>query len=92
MLSSLSSVAFIVFQVAKGLFIGSLVLVAITSLVGGLSLLVFHSVIGEFFALVSLCLPFSAGSVFASFAFSISTILAGLVAYKVYNLFHLSNI
>lgn len=59
---------------------------AILSLVGLLSNVVMTSVIGEFFAIVSLCLPFNPAIVFGSILLMIDGILVFLIARKIYEL------
>lgn len=59
---------------------------AILSLVGLLSNAVMTSVIGEVFALMSLCLPFSPAIVFGSILLIIQGVLAFLIAKKIYDL------
>lgn len=65
---------------------GSIFAGAILSLVGLLSNAVMTSVIGEFFAIVSLCLPFNPAVVFGSILLIIQGVLAFLVAKKIYDL------
>jgi len=65
---------------------GSIFAGAILSLVGLLSNAVMTSVIGEFFAIVSLCLPFNPAVVFGSILLIIQGVLAFLIAKKVYDL------
>ena len=59
---------------------------AIISLLGLVQQAVFTNVIGEFFAIVSLCLPFNAGFVFGSVVLICDGILAFLIARKIYEL------
>lgn len=59
---------------------------AILSIIGLLENVVMTSVIGEFFAIVSLCLPFNPAIVFGSILLIIDAILAFLIARKIYEL------
>ena len=61
-------------------------MVAINALVNLIVTIVFANVIGEFFALVSMYLPFNAGSVFGAIGLAISGILAFLIAKKIFDL------
>lgn len=65
---------------------GSIFAGAILSLLGLLSNAVMTSVIGEFFAIVSLCLPFNPAIVFGSILLIIQGVLAFLIAKKIYDL------
>lgn len=65
---------------------GSIFAGAILSLIGLLSNAVMTSVIGEFFAIVSLCLPFNPAIVFGSILLIIQGVLAFLIAKKIYDL------
>lgn len=66
--------------------VGATFMVAINALLSLLSSIVFGSVIGEVFAIISLCLPFSALQVFGAIGTAISAILAFMVAQKIYDL------
>lgn len=59
---------------------------AILSLIGLLANATMTSVIGEFFAIISLCLPFSPAVVFGSILLIIQGVLVFLIAKKVYDL------
>ena len=61
-------------------------LVAINALLGLLGAFVGHSIIGEIFALISMYLPFNAGSVFGAILIACTGILAFKVAKKIFDL------
>lgn len=61
-------------------------MVAIYNLISLISSIVFANVIGEFFSLISMYLPFNAGLVFSSIGVAISAILAFLIAKKIFDL------
>lgn len=84
--SSAVSGAFVAIKiVASVAFAGSFAL-AILSVLGGLYQLTYSSIIGEIFSIFTLCLPFNAVTVFGSLWSVLSTILAFLIARKVYML------
>ena len=59
---------------------------AIISLLNLITSIVFGNVIGEFFALISMYMPFDASVVFGSFALSVTAIFAFLIAKKIFDL------
>lgn len=59
---------------------------AIMNIINMLTSLMFGNVIGEILALVSMCLPFDAFSVFTGFRVIISGLLAFKVAQKIWDL------
>ena len=73
-------------RVALAIAIATVFAAAIVVLMNCLTTLVFGSVVGEIFGIISVFLPFSPAPVFASIALSITGILAFLVARKIYTL------
>lgn len=65
---------------------GSIFAGAILSLMGLLSSAVATSVVGEVFAIMSLCLPFSPAVVFGSILLILQGVLAFLIAKKIWDL------
>lgn len=59
---------------------------AIVALLNLISSIVFGNVVGEFFALISMYLPFDASVVFGSIALSVTAIFAFLIAKKIFDL------
>lgn len=59
---------------------------AIVSLLNLITSLIFGNVIGEFFALISMYLPFDASAVFGSIALSVTAIFSFLIAKKIFDL------
>lgn len=59
---------------------------AISSLTGLITSLVFHTVIGEVFAVMSACLPFNALAVFGAIGNASVAILSFLIAKKIFDL------
>ena len=59
---------------------------AIHGLLALISTLIFHTVIGEFFAIVSACLPFDASLVFGGIGTACVAILSFLIAKKIFDL------
>lgn len=78
------------FKIALFISLSATFMVAINAFISTLIQLVFHSVVGEFIALVSMCLPFDALAVFSSLGTAIAAIGAFYVANKLYRL--LSNL
>ncbi len=73
-------------KIALAVAVATAFSVAIIAFVGGLSTLVFDSIVGEVLLLVSVMLPFSPLPVFGAIQLSITAILAFLVARKIYDL------
>lgn len=61
-------------------------MVAINALITWITSLVFHSVIGEVFAIMSACLPFNALAVFGAIKLAIVAILSFLISKKIFDL------
>ena len=61
-------------------------LVSINALIGLVGAFVGHSIIGEIFSLISMYLPFNAGSVFGAILIACTGILAFKIAKKIFDL------
>lgn len=61
-------------------------MVAINSFLAFIGSLIFGTVIGEFFGILSCCMPFDALSVFGSLMTACTAILAFLIAKKIFDL------
>ena len=61
-------------------------MIIISNLISMLTSLIFHNVVGEFFSLISMYLPFNASIVFGMIGTSISAILAFLIGKKIFDL------
>lgn len=85
-LSKIAEGALTIIKILAIIGFGSIFAGAILSLIGLLSNVVMTSVIGEFFAIISLCLPFSPAVVFGSILLIIQGVLAFLIAKKIYDL------
>lgn len=66
--------------------IAAVFMVAISGLVNLISALVFSSVVGEIFALISMYLPFNALNVFGAIGTATVAILSFLIAKKIFDL------
>lgn len=77
---------FNILKVTAIVAVSAVFLLAINAFLNFLSIIVFGNVVGEFFALLSMYLPFNAGAVFTSIGLSISAILAFLIAKKIFDL------
>ena len=66
--------------------IATLFMVAITNLLNLITSLIFGNFIGEFFALISMYLPFDALAVFGSIGTATVAILSFLIAKKIFDL------
>ena len=78
--------AFRFLKVSVAVAVGATFLVAINTLINFISTIVFTSVVGEFFIIVSNCLPFNASAVFGVLGTACSAILAFLIAKKIFDL------
>lgn len=78
--------AFNILKVTVVIAIAAIFMAAITGLLNLISALVFSSVVGEIFALVSMYLPFNALNVFGAIGTATVAILAFLIAKKVFDL------
>ena len=78
--------AFNILKITVIVAVCAVFMVAINALISTITSIIFANVIGEFFALVSMYLPFNAGAVFGSIALAISAILAFLIAKKIFDL------
>lgn len=77
---------FNILKVTVIIVICAVFMVAIYNLISLITSIVFANVIGEFFSLISMYLPFNAGLVFSSIGVAISAILAFLIAKKIFDL------
>lgn len=66
--------------------VGGTFMVAINALLTLLSAVVFGSVVGEVFGIISMVLPFNALAVFGGIGTAIAAILGFMVAQKIYDL------
>ena len=66
--------------------VGATFMVAINALLTLLSQVVFGSVVGEVFGIISMCLPFNLVAVMGALGTAIAAILAFMVAQKIYDL------
>lgn len=66
--------------------IAAFFMVAINALIGVLTTLLFHNVIGEVLGILSCCLPFNAAAVFGALGLSCSAILSFLISKKIFDL------
>ena len=73
-------------KVSVCIAIGAVFLVAINTLINLIATVVFTSVVGEFFIIVSNCLPFNASAVFGVLGTACSAILAFLISKKIFDL------
>lgn len=77
---------FNILKVSAIVAITAIFMVAITGLVNLISTIVFGNVIGEFFALISMYLPFNALAVFGAIGTATVAILSFLIAKKIFDL------
>ena len=82
----MADTAFRILKITAILAVVSTFMVAIHALVELIGSLVFHTVIGEFFAIVSACLPFDASLVFGAIGTATVAILSFLIAKKIFDL------
>lgn len=85
-LSNLAHGAIIVIKIAVSIAVAVTFATALFTLLGFVQSVIYGSIVGEFFGIVSMCLPFHAGSVFNAILLVIDCITAFLVARKVYDL------
>lgn len=88
-LTALGNAAHAAILIAKIVVAASMAILfgaAILALIGFLSHVVYNSVVGDFFRLISVCLPFNPSIVFGAILAVADGILAFLVAQKVYEL------
>ena len=85
-LSNFAHGAIIVIKIAVSISVAITFATALITLFGFVQSVVYGSIVGEFFSLVSMCLPFNAGTVFNAILVVIDCITAFLVARKVYDL------
>ncbi len=71
-------------KIAFWIGIALVFMTAITTLLNLITSIVFANVIGEVLAIISMCLPFDAATVFGALGTACSAILAFLVAKKIY--------
>lgn len=83
-LSSIASGAIAVLKVVASVFFAGVFFVAVQGLLALLYDFTMGSVVGEVFALISVCLPFNALVLFGSIFAVCNAILAFLIARKVY--------
>ena len=77
---------FNILKVTVVIFIASTFLVAIMNLITFIQAIVFGNLMGEFFQLISMYLPFNASAVFSGFSLSIAAIGSFLVSKKIFDL------
>lgn len=77
---------FNILKVTVVIAIAAVFMVAITGLLNLITSVVFGNVIGEFFALISMYLPFNAFAVFSAIGTATVAILSFLVAKKIFDL------
>lgn len=82
----MSETIFHILKVSVIITVCSVFLVAINALINLISAVVLSSVVGEFFVIVSACLPFNAMAVFGVLGTACSGILAFLIAKKIFDL------
>lgn len=85
-LSNIASGAIAVIKVVASVAFAAIFALAIITLIGGIENVVFGSVVGEVFGILSVVLPFSPAVVFSSINLVIISILGFLVAKKTYEL------
>lgn len=78
--------AFNVLKISVIITIAFAFMTAISSLIGLITSIVFHTVIGEVFAIMSACLPFNALAVFGALGNATVAILSFLIAKKIFDL------
>lgn len=77
---------FNILKITAIIAVAAVFMVAITTLLNLISTILFHNVITEFLALISMYLPFDAAAVFSSIGVSIVAILSFLIAKKIFDL------
>lgn len=77
---------FNILKITVIIFISSTFLVAIMNIITFIQALIFGNLMGEFFQLISMYLPFNASAVFSGFSLSIAAIGSFLVAKKIFDL------
>ena len=85
-LGSFAHSAILVIKIVVSIAVAVTFATALITLLGFIQSVIYGSIVGEFFALVSMCLPFNAGTVFNAVLVVIDCITAFLVARKVYDL------
>lgn len=82
----MTEVIFKVLKITVIVAICAVFMAAISSLITMLTTIVFHTVIGEVFAILSCCLPFNALAVFGAIGNACIAILSFLIAKKIFDL------
>lgn len=82
----MADTVFHVLKVTAIVAVASIFMVAIQGLINLITTVVFHNVIAEFFALISMYLPFNALAVFGGIGSACIAILAFLIAKKIFDL------
>lgn len=77
---------FNILKITVIVFISATFLLAIYNLINFIQALIFGNIMGEFFQLISMYLPFNASAVFGSFGLAIAAITSFLVAKKIFDL------
>lgn len=77
---------FNILKVTVVIAIAAVFMTAIIALINTINAIIFGNVVGEVFAILSACLPFNAGVVFASIGTACSAIFAFLIAKKIFDL------
>lgn len=77
---------FHILKISVAIAISATFLIAINTLIGLLVISVSHTIVGEIFALISMYLPFNAGTFFSSLLVVCTGILAFKVAKKIFDL------
>ena len=77
---------FNILKVSVVIAVAAVFMSAITLLVSSIGNLIFGNFIGEFFALVSMYLPFDANAIFLSLGSSVIAIFSFLIAKKIFDL------
>lgn len=77
---------FNILKVTAVLLVASIFMIAILALLNLIQTVVFGNIIGEFFALISMYLPFNALAVFGAIGVSTIAILSFLIAKKIFDL------
>lgn len=77
---------FNILKVTAVIAVAAVFMVAINALLGLITTILFHNVIGEIFALASMFLPFNALAVFGALGTATVAILSFLIAKKIFDL------
>lgn len=85
-LSNIASGAIAVIKIAASISFALIFAAAIMALLGHIEMVISTSVVGEIFGILSVVLPFHAGTIFFSIILVLDAILAFLVARKTYEL------